>query len=151
MPGLLNYTTKVDAARTISEIQARLGKAGARNVTVDYADGLPVALSFAIETPIGLFAYRLPADVDAVQKLLIRQAQTGQLSRTAKFFSKEQAARVGWRIVKDWLEAQLALIETEMVRLEQIMMPFLVMDTGRTLYEAFRDRQFALPAASAER
>lgn len=54
-----------------------------------------------------------------------------------------QAARVGWRILKDWIEAQLALIETGMVTIEQVFLPYVQNDKGQTLYEAIADKKFA--------
>lgn len=150
---LLNYTTKTPVGTTIGEIQTLLAKAGATNVGVEYARGEPVAVAFSIDTPIGRHAFRLPADIDAIWKLLVRQSERGAIKAHVgrAFFTREQAARVGWRIVKDWLEAQLALIETEMVRLEQVMLPYLITEGGATLYEAFRDRQLGLPSARVDR
>jgi hypothetical protein len=46
-----------------------------------------------------------------------------------------QAVRTAWRIVKDWTEAQLAIIETRMVTTEQVFLPYAVMRGGKTLYE----------------
>lgn len=147
---LLNYTTKVGVEKTLVEIHKRLVTAGARNVSTDYAEGLATAVSFVIATPIGAFAYRLPADAEAAWRVLTQQARSHKLGRSAAFFTREQAARVAWRIVKDWLEAQLALIELEMATIDQVMLPYLVTDSGATLYEAFRDRQLALPASGTD-
>ncbi len=49
---------------------------------------------------------------------------------------------VAWRIVKDWLEAQLALLQSRQVKLEQVMLPYML-GTGEqgepvTVYEALR-------------
>ena len=52
--------------------------------------------------------------------------------------------RVAWRILKDWVAAQLAIVETEMVSLDEVMLPYLRSDDGRTLYELFTERQLAL-------
>jgi len=42
---------------------------------------------------------------------------------------------VAWRVVKDWIEAQLALLETKMVTLPQLFLPYAVTADGSTLYE----------------
>ena len=59
---------------------------------------------------------------------------------------REQAFRTAWRIIKDWGEAQLALLETEMVDFEEVFMPYIL--SGReTLYQALSEgRVKALPA-----
>lgn len=49
----------------------------------------------------------------------------------------EQAARVGWRIIKDWIEAQLALVQTQMVTLDQVFLPYARTNTGETVYQRY--------------
>ena len=56
----------------------------------------------------------------------------------------EQAERVAWRIVKDWVEAQMAILESEMVKLDEIFLPYMVNDAGQTLYEAYVSNQLLL-------
>jgi hypothetical protein len=56
---------------------------------------------------------------------------------------REQATRVAWRILKDWIEAQLALIQTGMVSVEQVFLPFAQSSSGKTLCEVLRERKFA--------
>ena len=60
-----------------------------------------------------------------------------------------EAARVAWRIIKDWLEAQLALVSAELADLEQVFLPYAQNGAGVTLYEALKAGQFnglALPS-----
>lgn len=42
---ILNYTTQIDPIKTVGEIQAVLAKHGAQNVSVDFVDALPVAVT----------------------------------------------------------------------------------------------------------
>lgn len=146
---LLNYTTQIDVHKTLGEIQGMLARSKARSITIEYDAGEPSAVAFAAETPLGLLPFRLPMNRDAILKVLSQQRDTGRI-RAARFVTKEQAARVGWRIVKDWLAAQLALIETRMVTLDQVMLPYVVHESGVTVYEAFRDHRLALPTAAVE-
>jgi hypothetical protein len=46
--------------------------------------------------------------------------------------------------MKDWLAAQLALIEAQRATMDQIMLPYLRTDRGITVYEAFRDHALEL-------
>lgn len=48
---------------------------------------------------------------------------------------KLQAVRTAWRIVKDWVEAQMALVETQMVTTGQVFLPYMVLRDGKTLSE----------------
>ena len=133
---LLNYTTKVNVYTTMGEIQAHLVKHGARKIMQDYDDdGRIAALTFSINTPAGVRVIRLPANVDAVHNVLTRQKVK---------CDREQAERVAWRIVKDWVEAQMAILESEMVQMDEIFLPYMVNDKGQTVFEAYRDNQLRL-------
>ena len=55
-----------------------------------------------------------------------------------------QAERVAWRILKDWVEAQMALLDIEMVRFEEIFLPYIETKDGRTVYERLEEKQFLL-------
>jgi len=62
---------------------------------------------------------------------------------------RAQAVRVAWRILKDWVAAQMAILETEMVKLEQIFLPYVETPDGRTVYERLAESRFLqLPPGS---
>ena len=133
---LLNYTTKVDVYTTLGAIQGQLVKHGARKIMQDYDErGRITSLSFLIDTPAGPRGIRLPANVDAVHAVLIRQKVK---------CDREQAERVAWRIVKDWVEAQMAILESEMVMLDEIFLPYMVNSNGQTVFQAYRENQLML-------
>ena len=137
---LLNYTTKVDVFTTLGAIQGQLVKHGAKKIMQDYDDdGHISALSFLVETPTGPRGIRLPANVDAVHAVLTRQRVK---------CDREQAERVAWRIVKDWVEAQMAILESEMVQMDEIFLPYMVNGSGQTLFQAYRNNQLMLEGGS---
>lgn len=150
---VLNYTTQIAAAKTIGEVQTLLAKHGANRIALDYDDGRAVGVTFAIVTAHGPRLFTLPVDVDAMQRLLVAESKAGRLKGKSitVIRSREQAERVAWRVIKDWLAAQLALVQTEMASLDQVMLPYVHTDsTGRTLYAAYRDNEniLALEARS---
>lgn len=147
MPGLLNYTTTIAVEKTVGEIQRLLAKNGARSIQLDFdAEGEPIALAFQVETKVGVVGYRLPANIDAIHRVLTQQHQRGAVQR--RFVTREQAGRVGWRILKDWVEAQMALLETGMVSLDELMLPWMIAGKqGETFYQLFASQQLSLPAA----
>lgn len=147
--GLLNYTTSIAAARTINEMQAMLGRAGARRVMIEYAEGKPAALAFSLPTVHGERLYTLPCDVAAVERVLRAQEDAGILRGMKGRVTPEQAERVAWRVLKDWLEAQLALVRTQMATVDQVMLPYLHVEADLTLYQAWAENETrALPAGS---
>lgn len=125
-------------------VQATLVAAGARAIQVEYSPtGSPNSIAFSVETTYGLRYFVLPVNASLVQAVLTRDPKVARQYQTP-----EHAERVAWRIVKDWLEAQLAIIRTEMVTLDQVMLPYMRADNGRTTYELYRDQQLALPAST---
>jgi len=128
---ILNYTTKVNAERTAAEIQKLLVRHKAMAVLNEYENGIITHISFRVQTHHGVVSVRLPAHVDGVYKLLQRE------SIRKEYKTKERATWVAWRILKDWIEAQMALVEVEMASLEQIFLPYIQTNTGETVYDKF--------------
>lgn len=143
---LLNYSTTVSVQRSAAEVQAMLVAAGATSIMMDY-DGQRniTGLSFRVETPHGLLPFKVPVRGGECQKVLERQHKSGnRVSRGQTTY--EHAQRVAWRILKDWTEAQIALIETSMVSLEEIFLPYMLTGGGLTLYDRMLESGFkALP------
>jgi hypothetical protein len=50
-----------------------------------------------------------------------------------KYCTPEHAARVTWRNLRDWTEAQMALTEVEMVEVQEVFLPYMVTG-GQTFY-----------------
>jgi hypothetical protein len=149
MPGKgpLNYTTTIPAAKTVAECQAMLAAAGAASVAVHYEDREPAGLSFQLNTPHGTRAFTLPVNIAGVHQVLVKASREGRLrsngTRRSDAESRQHAARVAWRVIKDWLEANLALIDAEMASLDQVMLPYLHVDGDKTLWQAYREREQA--------
>ena len=55
-----------------------------------------------------------------------------------------QAKRIAWRQILRWVEAQLALVETGMVKIQEVFIPYMLMDKGKTLYEKLEETQFKM-------
>jgi hypothetical protein len=128
---VLNYTTTIDAHKSVGEIQRILAAHGARGVLVGYDDaGNPVTLAFEIGASGAPFRYQLPCRHHAVWKQLQRDSRTTKAQRT-----EAQALRVAWRILKDWVEAQMAIVEAQMVDLREVFFAYSLTDNGQTMYE----------------
>jgi hypothetical protein len=152
--GPLNYTTKIPAKQSAAECVDLLGESGAHSVSVTYANREPVGLAFRLDTAGGRRDFTLPVNVEGVQKMLVKANGEGRFRtdgyRVSRYDSREHAANVAWRVVRDWLEAQLAIIAAEMVTLDQVMLPYLEVDGG-TLYERYlaASGQLAIGPAAA--
>jgi hypothetical protein len=101
---------------------------------VRYADSKPVAISFLIDTEHGARQFRMPVNVEGVFAAMRTDPQVPQRLR-----SRQQAERVAWRIVKDWTEVQLALIQAGLSRMDEVMLPYMVVgDDGQTLSQRYQ-------------
>lgn len=136
-----NYTTTVPAAQSVAEIVGALAAHGATRIQQDYDAGKPTSIAFAIDTPTGLRAFRLPSSADRVKAVMLRQKVKTD---------DAQAERVAWRILRDWVLSQMAILETEMVAMDQIMLPYMVDDRGHTVYELYQSRQLQLGDGGAQ-
>ena len=138
---ILNYTTSISADKTIGQIQAALAEAGAQAVLVEYDDERIVSsVSFRIDYNGTLISFRLPAQIDPIYVIL---QNDGDVPR--KLRNREQAARVAWRIIKSWIEAQLAIVEAEQVEMVEVFLPFAQNPaTGETVFAQLAGNNFAL-------
>lgn len=136
----LNYTTRIGAKRTVQECLAILADAGADAVAAQYQDRQPVGISFRLATPGGPRDFSMPVNIDGVWKMIRDGYRDGTLRggrSEASWTSREHAANVAWRVVKDWLEAQLAIVAAGMASLGEVMLPYLQVGDGQTLYQAY--------------
>ena len=140
---ILNYTTEVAASRTVGQIQDILAKAGAAQILAEYDRGRVIALSFTVITPTGPQAFTLPVRPEQVRAVLLRQKVQ------PRYQTLEHAERVGWRIVLDWIKAQLAIIQTEMVTLDEVMLPYMRAQDGTTMYDRYLEHGQRLLEAGA--
>lgn len=139
MSPIANYSTTVTALKSIGEIQGILVAHGAKRILMDYENEEPVGLAFIVATSYGEVPFRIPVNVDRVRAVLNKQ-------RVRSTVGQEFASRVAWRILKDWVRAQMAILETEMVSIDQIFLPYMeVGEKGKTLYELMIDHHLQLP------
>ena len=139
---ILNYTTTIDAFKTASEIEYILIKHKAKSIMKNYEGESITGLSFLIDTGVNQIPVRLPVRVDECLEVLKREKKNSPRSNIKA--TKEQAERVAWRILKDWIEAQMALLDIEMVRFEEIFMPYIETNNGQTIYERLEEKQFLI-------
>lgn len=146
---LLNYTTEISAERSIAEVQKLLTAGGATAILLlTDASRRVSAVHFRLKTNFGETTFELPADAASVSLAINAQIDEETRTRGRKerkipirlMNNREQAERIAWRIVKDWLEVQLAMHAIGAAKLEQILLPFAVDDSGKTFYRRLLDR-----------
>lgn len=147
-----NYTTEVNMHRTVAELQQVLGAKGARFVSVDYdANGNPAAVRFGLLINDHPVPFRLPCNVEGVYRALqkARGKQNYYNKPKTEKTDRNRAPNIAWRIVKDWVEAQLALVEAEQAQMAEVFLPYAVSPNGTTMFEMFLN-QHALTGTTQE-
>jgi hypothetical protein len=118
-----NYTSSVPADRSVSYIERKLVAHSARQIMKQYGtEGELAGIYFLIQTGDGEIAYRLPAKVDRVRESLrdkIRRPRKGTLERL-----NQQAERTAWKLLADWVDVQLSLIELGQAEFLEIFLPY---------------------------
>jgi hypothetical protein len=140
---LLNYTSGVAPMKTCAEITKMLVSAGAVGVAQRYdGQGHMIGMDFVINDHGDNQAFSLPVRIGAVRDTLVAQKVPRQ------YQTLDHAERVAWRILKAWIGAQLAIIETGMVTFDQVMLPYLRTDSGDTVYEKYEINQRSITSGS---
>ena len=94
------------------------------------------ALQFLLRIKNQDVAFSLPVHWRKFQRVL----ELPQVRR----WEEEDVYRVAWRNIHDWVMAQLALYETEIVEMPQVFLPFATDAKGQTLYEKIVEGKFLL-------
>lgn len=146
---LMNYTSEVKPSKSIGELETLLVSAGARNISKDYdAAGNVTAFFFSITVQHGTVSFRLPCNVDAVYDFFLSRRKHYQRGTKARI--REQSERVAWRILLDWVDAQLSMIMAKQVKPEQAFFAYIINpNTGQTLFEHMESQDFLLLGAGS--
>lgn len=138
---LKNYTSQVPADKSISRIERLLVSAGANNILKNYRDRILESISFTMDINGNSIPFRLPAKVEAVNKVLwaeVKRPQPGTRERI-----REQAERTAWKIVCDWVEVQISMIQLEQAEFIEVFLPYVYhLESGKTFFERIKGNNF---------
>ncbi|GAI38670.1 unnamed protein product [marine sediment metagenome] len=136
---LKNYTTSVPAERSIGQVQALLIEFGAEKIMLEAKDKRVFGVTFAFMVNGKLIPFKLPTNDDQVLEYIWNDYKKGKSRyRKTKDDLRDDAYNIAWRIIKDWVHAQLSIIAIGLVRPEEVFLPYLY-DGSRTLAEKFTD------------
>lgn len=137
-----NYTTSVSVERTISEIEQLLARYGARRILKDYDENGISALSFMIQFKEKFIPIRLPANTGKVVLMLNEQVRKGSIPRKFRD-NKEQARRIMWRVLLDWIDSQMTMVEIGQKELLEIFLSDVCeISSNQTLFQKMTNNGF---------
>jgi hypothetical protein len=138
---LKNYTSDVPVSQTVHRIEQVLIKCGVSGITKEYGPSEKVlALHFHIKLEANQpsVTIRMPADEQAaLQALWLDYVDGDRLSedgsqivewssrkkKSRKDFI-EQAERTAWKLMQDWVEVQMSMIQMKQADFIQVFLPY---------------------------
>jgi hypothetical protein len=143
-----NYTSDKPLEKIFAELQQTLATHGAKQISYDYGDdGKVQGVAFTINVHDRFIPIKLPARVEQAQAVLKKQWDEGVISHKRgreHTYGYEQAYRVAWRNILDWVQAQMALLEIGMAKIEEVFLPYMQDREGVTFFERMEQRGFLL-------
>jgi len=117
-----NYTSGVPPERSISHIEKALVAHGAKNILKNYESGRLTGFAFIVGVNGKDIPFKIPARVDRVEKRLkeaVRRPRTGTMNRIT-----DQAEKTAWKILADWVDIQMALVDLDQVEIMEVFLPY---------------------------
>jgi hypothetical protein len=144
-----NYSTTIGVEQTIAQIEKILAKHGARAILKEYdVSGRVTAVNFIAEIFEGKsIPFRLPLDVQALMEVINHQIdhpnpKEGRIGRKYKN-DMDYARRVGWRIIRDWVDAQMTMIDLKQVSVPQVFLSYAYDSTDqKTFFQKMSEGKF---------
>jgi hypothetical protein len=149
-----NITTNIAPEKTIMEIEQILARFGAKAILKQYEGRYPIGICFQLETGGQLIPFKLPMKIEQARMIVQQAVDERKLAKkyTQEPLRTEKALMVGWRIIKDWIHAQLSLIEMNYAQAIEIFLPYIYDNkTDQTFYEKVEQSNFLLALDSPGR
>lgn len=141
-PNIRNYTSSVNADQSVMNIERKLVMHGSTRIMKEY-DGLGnvSAISFQKQHRNEMLSFQLPAKVDSVYQLFLKQKKT-KLTEPQKKTLFEQAKRTAWKNVSDWVDIQMTMIALEQVEFAEVFLPYVLVAPGQTMFNRMNEQGF---------
>ncbi len=138
-----NYTTTVPVTRTVSEIMEILAQHGAVEISTKWRHHRITSLSFCWSGSI----FELPSRLEKVHLVLQAGYVRGEVSLAQS--SLDHAECVAWRNLKDWVDAQFALIDSHTAQVPELFLSFMIIPgSERTVFMEIEARGVKMLAES---
>jgi hypothetical protein len=140
MAKLKNQWSGVSVDRILEVIRKCLVDHKAKQIIFDYGDdGRIKAIIFTLDISSKPYGFKLPSRFENVSRILYGK-QFSHLTDS----QREQSYRTAWANIRDWITVQMALIDTEMVKPEEVFLPYMITREGKTYFETLEEKQFLL-------
>lgn len=138
-----NYTSSVPVERTISSIEQELVKIGVSHIEKSYDNGIPIGIIFSIMMPHEKkLSFKIPANIESALDII---KAIPEYKSKNKDWLKAQANRTSWRIVFNWIEIQVAMVQLKQADAMQVFLPYAYnAQLQQTFYDKIKGNEFKL-------
>lgn len=129
-----NYTSSVPVTNSINYIEHRLSTAGASHIAKFYEGNRPVGMIFQISQNSIPLTFKLPAKSESVFNVLYSAVKRPRPS--TKETIRMQSDRTAWKILSDWVDIQVTMIQLEQAEFAEVFLPYFYdQKSNKTLFE----------------
>lgn len=116
---------------------------GANNILKDYEDDKLKGIAFIVDIGGKQIPFKVPARVERVEKRMMDNVKRPR-KKTFKRI-RDQAGRTAWKILSDWVDIQMSIIELDQVEFMEVFLPY-VYDPAKaeTFFEKIKGGGFKL-------
>ena len=131
-----NYTSTIDASRSMAKIEELLVEIGATNINKQYAEKVCTGITFLLfdQQLQKTLPFHLKAQVQECFVILWKDVKRPRSDTRA--ILQQQANKTAWKILSDWTEIQCSMILLGQAKPLQMFLPFMYdMKTSETLFD----------------
>ena len=131
-----NYTSTVEASRSMAKIEELLVEIGATNINKQYADKICTGITFLLydQQLQQTLPFHLKAQVEECFLILWKDVKRPRPD--TKAILRQQASKTAWKILSDWTEIQCSMILLGQAKPLQMFLPFIYdLKSNETLFD----------------
>ena len=131
-----NYTSTVEASRSMAKIEELLVEIGATNINKQYKDKVCTGITFLLfdQQLQKTLPFHLKAQIEECFSILWKDVKRPRAD--TRSILQQQANKTAWKILSDWTEIQCSMILLGQAKPLQMFLPFMYdMKTSETLFD----------------
>lgn len=131
-----NYTSTVEASKSMAKIEELLVEIGATNINKQYGDKICTGITFLLfdQQLQQTLPFHLKAQVEECFTILWRDVKRPR--HDTRELLRKQASKTAWKILSDWTEIQCSMILLGQAKPLQMFLPFMYdMKANETLFD----------------
>jgi hypothetical protein len=138
-----NYTSSVSSEKSVSQIEITLVRHGAKNIFKTYEDKSLNGIAFTMPINGKDIPFKIPARTANIEKRMLSSIKKPRKGTIDKI--KQQSARTAWKILLEWVQIQMTLIDMDQADFMEVFMPYIYdSKSQQTFFDRFKNDGFKL-------